>query len=103
MANNKDNNTKIETIRWIWSGFWIDENIIKGRNKKINLDITSNELWNEDFIEKLDISQFNKSFKVGNNNTKGTSDIIWKMQIEIEWIPIKDDKDFWKQLHHYFK
>ena len=103
MANNKDNKTKIETVRWIWLDFWIDENLIKSKKKKTVLDLTDNELWNENFIEKADILKFNKSFKVGNYSNKNSSGVIGKMQIEIEWIPIQDEKSFWKELHHYFK
>jgi len=99
---NKQKNTHIEITRWIWLDFWIDENFIKSKKKKIFLDLTENEVWNETFVENSSIIDFNKSFKIANCRNKSTSTVISNMEIEIQWIPLKDEKDFWRRLNHFF-
>lgn len=99
---NKQKDIHIEITRWIWLDFWIDENFIKSKKKKIFLDLTENEVWNETFVENSSIIDFNKSFKIANCRNKSTSTVISNMEIEIQWIPLKDEKDFWRRLNHFF-
>jgi hypothetical protein len=66
------------------------------------LNLTENEIWNESFIENTWIIDFNKSFKIDNCSSKNTSTVISNMEIEIQWIPLKDEKDFWRRLTHFF-
>ena len=99
---NKQKDTHIEIVRWIWLDFWFDEKFIKSKRKELSLSLTENEFGNEYFIENAAILNFNKSFKVINFSDNNASSIISNMEIEIQWLPLKDEKDFWRRLNHFF-
>ncbi|NUJ97492.1 hypothetical protein HGA92_01740 [Candidatus Gracilibacteria bacterium] len=99
---NKQKDIHIEITRGIGLDFGIDENFIKSKKKKIFLDLTENEVGNETFVENSSIIDFNKSFKIANCRNKSTSTVISNMEIEIQGIPLKDEKDFGRRLNHFF-
>lgn len=84
--------------------------------KKLVKVVSVKETWSLDDIkykewmrwigEALDVTpmrKVTKSFKVKNYNKNIKNWILRNLEIEIEWVPSDNDKDFGRKLNHYFK
>lgn len=59
--------------------------------------------WIGEFMDKAPITKVQKTFRVANYNKNIFNQILRNLEIEIEWVPSDNDKEFGRKLNHYFK
>ena len=68
-----------------------------------NAEYCAETFWIGEFMEKAPMTKVEKTFKVANYNKNINNSILRNLEIEIEWVPTDNDKEFWRELNHYFK